>query len=154
MAATALLLSACAVTHVAGDDAASDRLDGATGVDGTADVDGSAIDSASDAWLTCGDPFNPGVPESWLHGCPPEGDEVCRRWAQTLTRSGYAHAFCHEPDWPGDICSAGDTCPPYFPGATQPPCVCGGVPCDARTGEVCVSATPDGPAHCQAPCTN
>jgi hypothetical protein len=140
----ALLVAACAMQHEP--TASSD----ARAVDG-----GAPFDADVDAWFMCGDPMNPMAPETWYEGCPPEGDAFCQHWAQTLTRTGYAHAFCHEPAWTGPICAPGDACPPYFPGATQPPCTCGGSSvCDTRRGEVCVSATPDGPAHCQPACTN
>lgn len=105
-------------------------------------------DAGADAW-SCGNPNASIAIGVWCGGV--EQQRACARWAQTLTRTGVAHATCRI----GSAgCVWGDTC--------VSPEQCG--VCNVETmercayasalgpGEVCVSDTPDGAPHCVEAC--
>jgi hypothetical protein len=71
----------------------------------------------------------------------------CQAWAQSLVRSGVAHATCGER---APRCINGDLCFTSTQGITL--CACG-PNMDFCGTNICVSDPPGAPARCVAPCT-
>jgi hypothetical protein len=69
----------------------------------------------------------------------------CQAWAQTLVRSGTAHASCGER---APSCLSGDACFTSSQGITL--CTCAGVYCGS---DVCVTPPEGGSPKCVKPCS-
>jgi len=98
-------------------------------------------DAGADGGAFCTDLVGPTV-----LSCTDAVKTQCQAWAQTLVRSGTAHASCGER---APRCLSGDACFTSTQGITI--CTCNGTYCGSDW--VCVTPPEGGPAQCIKPCT-
>jgi hypothetical protein len=150
-----VLLVGCADSHVAPDGPmTSEAADGSVADLGAPEM--SAPDEGADGPWICGDASSP----EWTDfptpdPCDEVGRAICQAWAQSLTRTHFAHTAC---EFNAIVpCQRGTICIPttHVPAI---PCICGpnavGMDEACEANEVCVSDTPDGARYCMRACTD